>query len=576
MTTRPLCVALSLLLLPDGATSFRPPLRATVPKRPAIIATPVARSPPPSAIAAYDLPLGLAGCAILAVYQKISDQFTSQWSAQNAEGRAVWTRYILEKGDYILGVQTLRNALTSASFFSSACFTCLSLLIGIASQQTLSSTAVIKFTTTSLLLVGAALSYLQSVRYMNTCAFLFQVANDQRDETCSRGTVMLLMVLSQNCWAAGERFLYFLVPSIVWLAGGGALMLPFVLIFCPVLYYKDLPYPTNLLAEETKGVPDKSLVPYNYLLKGRFRFLDVFGFSTALSVAQATVAKSGDYAREKYGLESATWPPQRTAVPTMSMASRSSRRSGRGGPRMMAEEGEEDMEAQMAKWKAAAAEAAAEATAKAEAENADFAAAFAAADPTASDDGGAAAEGLDEAALDALVRKEVEACFAGLEDALATGDEKAALSLIQSQGKQVLGNVLTQLEEEGKLVSEQITKKVEAMATDQRTEVLKKYDEQLEGLQKTMAADRQTIREEMQALEKLNEEYKALQKPSFNKDKIIGGLAFVVGLTYVGSAINEALKIILGAGGDPLAIGLNGALGAAGIGYYFYRTGGEK
>ena len=33
------------------------------------------------------------------------------------------------------------------------------------------------------------------------------------------------------------------------------------------------------------------------------------------------------------------------------------------------------------------------------------------------------------------------------------------------------------------------------MATDQRTEVLKKYDEQLEGLQKTMAADRQTIRE---------------------------------------------------------------------------------
>ena len=115
---------------------------------------------------------------------------------------------------------------------------------------------------------------------------------------------MLLMVLSQNCWAAGEKSLYLLVPAVVWLVAGGAVMLPFVLATLPLLYYKDLPAPTNLLQE---GEP--SLEPYAYLLSGRFGFLDIFGFKTALRVAQTTVAQSGDYAKQKYGLESATWPP---------------------------------------------------------------------------------------------------------------------------------------------------------------------------------------------------------------------------------------------------------------------------
>ena len=252
--------------------------------------------------------LGFASWGLILTYQIAARRSNAKWGSQNAEARAVWARYILEKGDYILGVQTLRNALTSASFFASACFTTLSLLVGLASRNVanLSRLALFKYGSASLLLVGAALSYLQSVRYMNTCAFLFQVANDQRDETCSRGTVLLLMVLSQNCWAAGEKMLYLLIPSFVWLAGGGAAMFAFILAFLPILYYKDLPAPTNLLNET-----DPSLQAYSYLLNGKLRFLDVFGFATALRVAQATVAQSGDYVKQKYGLESATWPPER-------------------------------------------------------------------------------------------------------------------------------------------------------------------------------------------------------------------------------------------------------------------------
>lgn len=91
-----------------------------------------------------------------------------------------------------------------------------------------------------------------------------------------------------------------------------------------------------------------------------------------------------------------------------------------------------------------------------------------------------------------------------------------------------------------------------------------------------MAADRATIRREMAALEQLEEEYsslKGLGGLAANRDKLVGGLAFVVGLVGLSAAANEALKLALGAGGDGLTVGLNAALAAAGIGYYKVRTG---
>jgi len=256
----------------------------------------------------WDGILGVAGWLVIYAYQVGSKRLTAAWASRNGIARAVWTRYILEKGDYILGVQTLRNALTAASFFASACFTMLTLLIGIASRNpaALTRLVVVKFGITALLLVGAALSYLESVRYMNTCAFLFQVANDRRDETCSGGTVMLLMVLSQNSWAAGERMLYMLVPAVTWLVGGGGTMLALSIGALPLLYFKDLPPPTNLLDKD-----EPSLVPYQFLLPGsRLSFLDIFGFQSALTTAQTVVASSGDYVRDRYGYEPATWPPR--------------------------------------------------------------------------------------------------------------------------------------------------------------------------------------------------------------------------------------------------------------------------
>jgi hypothetical protein len=87
-------------------------------------------------------------------------------------------------------------------------------------------------------------------------------------------------------------------------------------------------------------------------------------------------------------------------------------------------------------------------------------------------------EDISEEAIDELVRQEVEACFAGLETALANGDEKAALALIESQGRQVMGNVLAQLEDDGKLLSSSLSKRIEELATNEKVELLKRYDEQ--------------------------------------------------------------------------------------------------
>lgn len=94
-----------------------------------------------------------------------------------------------------------------------------------------------------------------------------------------------------------------------------------------------------------------------------------------------------------------------------------------------------------------------------------------------------------------------------------------------------------------------------------------------------MATDRATIQQERVALEKLEREYRELAQGGLggiNRDKLVGGLAFVVGLVGAGAAANEGLKIALGAGGDGLTVALNAGLAAAGIGYYFVRTGGAQ
>ena len=86
--------------------------------------------------------------------------------------------------------------------------------------------------------------------------------------------------------------------------------------------------------------------------------------------------------------------------------------------------------------------------------------------------------------------------------------------------------------------------------------------------------ERLKLRSELENLQALNQEYEALmanKAGTLNKETLVGGAAFLAGLSGVSAAVNEGLKLGLGAGGDVATLAVNGALGAVGIGYYFYR-----
>ena len=144
----------------------------------------------------------------------------------------------------------------------------------------MSTLALIKYSCACCLLACSAFSYLQSVRYLNTCGFLFQCATDKRDASYSPANVMLLMVLANNAWSLGERLA--LPPGarrhLETVVAGGPVMLASLGFLLPVLYFYDLPAPVDL-------DPDSDdLKPYAYLK--RAGPLDFFGFQTAVKTAR--------------------------------------------------------------------------------------------------------------------------------------------------------------------------------------------------------------------------------------------------------------------------------------------------
>ena len=183
---------------------------------------------------------------------------------------------------------------------------------------------------------------------------------------------------------------------------------------------------------------------------------------------------------------------------------------------------------------------------------------------------------IEDDKFDAMIREEIEKAFAGLEESLTRGGDDEAIVLIQSQGKEVLANVLSRMEEDGTLLSASIADRVEQLAGDQTQALLERYEAKTAAIAQEMNAARTSLRNEVDNLEMLNRQYQELlgSKSSgggFNKDSIVAGIAFLAGLAYGGAAVQDALKLALGMGGDPFQVVICGALGAGGIGYYVYR-----
>ena len=105
---------------------------------------------------------------------------------------------------------------------------------------------------------------------------------------------------------------------------------------------------------------------------------------------------------------------------------------------------------------------------------------------------------IDDAALDALVRKEIEAAFAGMEEKFASGDDDAALKIMQDESKTVLNNVFAKLEADGQLLSSNLASRIEDLAADRSTELLAKYEDEIKSISSNLNAERANIRSEME------------------------------------------------------------------------------
>lgn len=117
----------------------------------------------------------------------------------------------------------------------------------------------------------------------------------------------------------------------------------------------------------------------------------------------------------------------------------------------------------------------------------------------------------EEAELDKLVRAEIEAAFAGLEEKFANGEDEEAIEIIRTQGKTVLSNVLEKLEEDGQLLSGQLASRIEELAEDQSTQLLARYEGEIDRTRAQMDVERANIRNEVERLEALNKELQELQ-----------------------------------------------------------------
>ena len=118
---------------------------------------------------------------------------------------------------------------------------------------------------------------------------------------------------------------------------------------------------------------------------------------------------------------------------------------------------------------------------------------------------------VDEEELDKLVRAEIEAAFAGLEEKFANGEDEEAIKIIQSQGAGVLSAVLDKLDEDGKLLSGQLANKIEQLAADESAQMVERYEREIDETRQKMDADRLAIRAEVERLEELNKELQSLQ-----------------------------------------------------------------
>jgi uncharacterized membrane protein len=147
--------------------------------------------------------------------------------------RQLWVARMIERKDYILAVQTLRNMITSASFLASTAMLITAGLLGFLSSTGKEIYLIHEFNflggtdntilTAKLLalLVNFLLSFFNfsmCIRYYNYLALLIPIASPDADDEPARSAAHYFARGAVH-YALGMRGFYFALPIVLWLFG---------------------------------------------------------------------------------------------------------------------------------------------------------------------------------------------------------------------------------------------------------------------------------------------------------------------------------------------------------------------
>mmetsp|Transcript_21772 Transcript_21772/g.36022 ORF Transcript_21772/g.36022 Transcript_21772/m.36022 type:complete len:318 (+) Transcript_21772:20-973(+) len=189
----------------------------------------------------------------------------STWRNSSTRSRALWAMQICETKNTILGVQTLRNALSTAGFLCTTATGIVSVVVSLAYQHSeWSANRVLKYASAIALLAGSALSFIQSMRYLTNVAFLFPVALDPRDPVVTVRKVGSVMIVAHKFWWLGLRCLYVALPSLLWITFGPLAMLGSSLVLLRVLWFLDYFVPHSI--DESQVISKVGLQSDSYVI----------------------------------------------------------------------------------------------------------------------------------------------------------------------------------------------------------------------------------------------------------------------------------------------------------------------
>ena len=182
-----------------------------------------------------------------------------------------------------------------------------------------------------------------------------------------------------------------------------------------------------------------------------------------------------------------------------------------------------------------------------------------------------------DAALDEMIRREVEAAVEGMDGIEGFSEEEQGEldKLIADKGDLVMRNVLSKLESDGDQLAATLQAQVASYTRQAQVEMLRKFDEEAASVQRGMLADREAIRSDLGRLNSLKSELDELQSGGggggFTRNGIVGTIAFIAGLLYLGNSVNELLRLAFGEDGSVGTLAVNSALALLGLGYYAYK-----